>query len=56
MPLLKIILERLVIAPGFRQGTGFPALSAVYRAVTSVCLSALPFHLISVSGRCSSQF
>lgn len=45
MPLLKIVLERLVLAPGFRQWTGFLAHSVLYRAVTSVCLSALPFHL-----------
>lgn len=56
MPLLKIVLERLVLAPGFRQWTGFLAHSVLYRAVTSVCLSALPFHLISAPGRCSSQF
>ena len=56
MPLLKIILERLVRAPGFRQGTGFSALGGLYREVTSVCLSALLFHLISAPGRCSSQF
>lgn len=56
MPLLKIILERLVLAPGFRHRAGcrnpccsvFPTHRASCGAVTSVCLSALPLHLISV--------
>lgn len=47
MPLLKIVLDRLVLAPDFKQWSGFriPYYSAflAHRTVTSVSLSALLF-------------